>query len=97
MDSVERGWRDSVEKERMGGFSREREDGGIQSCKGQAVRLRTNRQPSCDVKSPCSYFIWEIKSSRSRDLVGDASEEHHKAVSKMGLWKNPMGSYYWNL
>ena len=31
------------------------------ACKVQIGCLRTNRQPSHDVKSPCSYFISEIK------------------------------------
>lgn len=60
------------------------------ACKVRISCLRTNRQPSHDVKSPCSYFISEIKRGIWGDLVCDAREDHHKAVSKMGLWKNPI-------
>lgn len=53
-------------------------------------------ESSHDVKSPCSYFISEIKRGIWGDLVCDAREDHYKAVSKMGLWKNPIETYTGN-
>lgn len=40
-------------------------------------------QLSHDAKSLRSYFIWGIRIGISADLVGDAREEHYRAVSEM--------------